>query len=59
MQVIAILFTIILFTVVGVVIATKFGKFKDEDADGIPDQVENKVDEKLSIFKKFLNKFKK
>jgi len=59
MQVIAILFTIILFTIVGVVIATKFGKFKDKDADGIPDKVEDKVDEKVSIIKKFFNKFKK
>ncbi len=45
METIVIILSILLFICVGVIIATKLGKFSDKDQDGIPDLIESKFEE--------------
>jgi len=60
MQTIVIILSILLFAAVGIIVATYLGKFKDSDADGIPDEVEefieNTVDDAKEVVKKFTRK---
>ena len=60
MQTIVIILSILLFAAVGIIVATYLGKFKDADKDGIPDSVEEFVDEKtgevIEVVKKFTRK---
>jgi len=57
MQIIVIILSILLFAAVGIIVATKLGKFNDSDADGIPDEVEEFVDEKTGEVKEIVKKF--
>lgn len=45
METVVIILSILLFICVGVIVATKLGKFSDTDKDGIPDLIENKFEE--------------
>ena len=45
METVVIRLSILLFICVGVIVATKLGKFSDADQDGIPDLIETKFDE--------------
>ena len=60
MQTIVIILSILLFAAVAMIVATYLGKFKDTDKDGIPDSVEEFVDEKtgevIEVVKKFTRK---
>ena len=47
MEIIVIILSILLFAAIGIIIATKLGKFNDSDADGIPDEVEDFVEDKI------------
>lgn len=57
MQTTVIILSILLFTAVGIIVATYLGKFKDSDADGIPDEIEEFVDEKTGEVKEIVKKF--
>ncbi len=57
MQTIVIILSILLFAAVGIIVATYLGKFKDSDSDGIPDEVEEFVDEKTGEVKEIVKKF--
>ena len=57
MQIIVIILSILLFAAVGIIVATKLGKFNDSDADCIPDEVEEFVDEKTGEVKEIVKKF--
>ena len=45
MEIAVIVLSILLFACVGVIVATKLGKFADKDQDGIPDLIETKFEE--------------
>ena len=45
METVVIILSILLFICVGIIIATKLGKFSDKDQDGIPDLIESKFEE--------------
>jgi len=57
MEIIVIILSILLFAAVGIIIATKLGKFSDSDADGIPDEVEDFVEDKIDDAKEVVKKF--
>lgn len=57
MQTIVIILSILLFTAVGIIVATYLGKFKDSDADGIPDEVEDFVEDTVDDAKEVVKKF--
>ena len=57
MEIIVIILSILLFAAVGIIIATKLGKFNDSDADGIPDEVEDFVEDKIDDAKEVVKKF--
>ncbi len=51
---------ILVLALVGVFIATKFfGVFKDEDKNGIPDKMEEKIEEKVAEVKEVVIEVKK
>ncbi len=57
MEAIIIILSLLLFAAVGMVVATKFGYFKDADKDGIPNEVEDFVEDKLDDAKEVVKKF--
>jgi len=59
MQTIVIILSILLFAAVAMIVATYLGKFKDTDKDGIPDSVEEFVDEKTGEVIEVVKKFKR
>ena len=57
MEAIIIILSLLLFAAVGMVVATRFGYFKDADKDGIPNEVEDFVEDKLDDAKEVVKKF--
>ena len=57
MEAIIIILSLLLFAAVGMVVATKLGYFKDADKDGIPNEVEDFVEDKLDDAKEVVKKF--
>ena len=57
MEAIIIILSLLLFAAVGMVVATRFGYFKDADKDGIPNEVEDFVEDKLDDTKEVVKKF--